>query len=57
MVPFENSSPSFGPAESMRVIKMATKSDPQLRIVWNLPYFADKTSVLSLKYFIEMFGY
>ena len=57
MAPFENSSPSFGPTESMRVIKMATKSDPQLRIVWNLPYFADKTSVLSLKYFIEMFGY
>lgn len=46
----------YGPGESRRVVKMHTDAlEPEMRIIWTLPYYGDKIMKMNLKYFMELF--
>lgn len=40
----------------MKVIRMTSSSEPELRVVWTLPYYGDRITKMNLKYFLELFG-
>lgn len=46
----------YGALQCQRVIRMTTNSDPELRVIWSLPYYGDKIRKMNLKYFLELFG-
>lgn len=57
-IPFEDLPVPYGPDECRRVIRMhSDREEPELRICWSLPSYANKIQKMQLKYFVELFGH